>query len=374
MSGPTELVGRLVFEESVVGGRLRIEDDVIAADEVDEAIVDGPFLAPGFVDVHVHGWGGHDAMGDTDALAGMARALARHGVTSFLPTAASAPLETLTAFTARVRDWRPVAPSDGADPLGANLEGPFLSEARKGAHDPRFLREPTSVTADELAALVDGIRLITIAPERPGALELIADLRARGIRVSMGHSASTLEEAQAGYAAGGSTTTHLFNAMVGLLHHGPGLAAAALLDDEAFVELIADGHHVHPALWPIIRRVKPRDRLLLVSDALSLAGTDVGRVRMGDTEIEVVDGRVVLAGTKTLAGSTIALDDAVRHLVANGASLPEAVLAASTNPLQMLGQADRGRLAVGQRADLVALDQGLVVRRVWLGGRELALG
>jgi N-acetylglucosamine-6-phosphate deacetylase len=374
MSGPTELVGRLVFEESVVGGRLTIEDDVIAAVEVDEAVVDGPFLAPGFVDVHVHGWGGHDAMGDTDALAGMARALARRGVTSFLPTAASAPLETLTAFTARVRDWRPVARADGAEPLGANLEGPFLSEARKGAHDPRFLREPTSVTADELAALVDGIRLITIAPERPGALELIADLRARGIRVSMGHSASTLEEAQAGYAAGGSTTTHLFNAMVGLLHHGPGLAAAALLDDEVFVELIADGHHVHPALWPIIRRVKPRDRLLLVSDALSLAGTDVGRVRMGDTEIEVVDGRVVLAGTKTLAGSTIALDDAVRHLVANGASLPEAVLAASTNPLQMLGQADRGRLAVGQRADLVALDQGLVVRRVWLGGRELALG
>jgi N-acetylglucosamine-6-phosphate deacetylase len=374
MSARTELVGRLVFEESIVGGRLTIEDDVIAAVEVDEAIVDGPFLAPGFVDVHVHGWGGHDAMGDTDALAGMARALARHGVTSFLPTAASAPLETLTAFTARVRDWRPVAPADGAAPLGANLEGPFLSEARKGAHDPRFLREPTSVTADELAALVDGIRLITIAPERPGAIELIADLRARGIRVSMGHSASTLEEAQAGYAAGGSTTTHLFNAMVGLLHHGPGLAAAALLDDEAFVELIADGHHVHPALWPIIRRVKPRDRLLLVSDALSLAGTDVGRVRMGDTEIEVVDGRVVLAGSKTLAGSTIALDDAVRHLVANGASLPEAVLAASTNPLEMLGQADRGRLAVGQRADLVALDQGLVVRRVWLGGRELTLG
>ena len=118
----------------------------------------------------------------------------------------------------------------------------------------------------------------------------------------MGHSAATLDEAQAGYAAGGTTTTHLFNAMVGLDHRAPCLAAAALLDDDAYVELIADGHHVHPALWRIIHRVKPRDRVMLISDALSLAGTGGGRVTMGETVMEVVDGRVVMAGTTTLAG------------------------------------------------------------------------
>jgi N-acetylglucosamine-6-phosphate deacetylase len=363
VTGRTELVGRLVIDDRIVAGRLAIADGMIVGVDVDgdeaSGTQDATTYAPGFVDVHVHGWGGHDAMGDPAALDGMARALARRGVTSFLPTAASAPLETLTAFTDRVRAWRPSAPDDGAEPLGANLEGPFLAQARKGAHDPRYLRDPGSVTPDQLARLVDGIALITVAPERPGALELITDLRARGIRVSMGHSAAT---------------THLFNAMVGLDHRAPGLAATALLDDDAYVELIADGYHVHPALWRLIHRVKPRDRVMLVSDALSLAGTGVGRVRMGDTEMEVIDGRVVMAGTTTLAGSIIALDDAVRNLVAAGIPLADAVAAASTNPLAMLGVGDRGRLAVGQRADIVALDADLGVRGVWRAGRAIDLG
>jgi N-acetylglucosamine-6-phosphate deacetylase len=378
VTGRTELVGRLVIDDRIVAGRLAIADGMIVGVDVDgdeaSGTQDATTYAPGFVDVHVHGWGGHDAMGDPAALDGMARALARRGVTSFLPTAASAPLETLTAFTDRVRAWRPSAPDDGAEPLGANLEGPFLAQARKGAHDPRYLRDPGSVTPDQLARLVDGIALITVAPERPGALELITDLRARGIRVSMGHSAATLDESAAGYAAGGSTTTHLFNAMVGLDHRAPGLAATALLDDDAYVELIADGYHVHPALWRLIHRVKPRDRVMLVSDALSLAGTGVGRVRMGATEMEVIDGRVVMAGTTTLAGSIIALDDAVRNLVAAGIPLADAVAAASTNPLAMLGVGDRGRLAVGQRADIVALDADLGVRGVWRAGRAIDLG
>jgi N-acetylglucosamine-6-phosphate deacetylase len=374
MTDRIELVGRLVLDEGVVGGRLTLVDGYIETVDRDASIVDGPYLAPGFVDVHVHGWGGHDALTDTAALEGMARALARRGVTAFLPTAASAPLETLTAFTERVREWRPAAPADGAEPLGANLEGPFLSQARKGAHDPRYLRQPADVLADDLARLVEGIRLITIAPELPGALELIADLRARGIRVSLGHSAATFDEARAGYAAGASTTTHLFNAMVGLDHRAPGLAAAALLNDDAYTELIADGHHVHPALWSIAARVKPRGRLLLVSDALAVAGTAITRFRMGDTELEVVDGRVVVAGTTTLAGSIIALDDAVRNLVAAGFAVPDALAAAGTNPLAMLGIQDRGRLAVGQRADLVALNADLRVKVVWLAGRELDLG
>ena len=156
--------------------------------------------------------------------------------------------------------------------------------------------------------------------------------------------------------------------MSGVDHRAPGLAVTALLDDRAYVELIADGVHVDPALWPLVTRLKPVERLVLVSDALPLAGMGDGRGRLGPLEIEVVGERATLAGTTTLAGSVIALDSAVRNLVASGASVPAAVAAASRNPLDLLGVADRGRIAVGQRADLVELDADLTVGRVMRGG------
>jgi len=364
--------GRLILDDRVASGRLTIEDGRIAAvDPDDEAApaADGPYLAPGFVDVHVHGWGGHDAMGDQASLDGMARALLRRGVTSFLPTAVTAPLGELAAFAERVRTWLPQAPADGAEPLGFNLEGPFLAAARRGAHDPIHLLAPAATPATTLEPLTDGLRLLTIAPELPGATELIRWLRARGAVVSIGHSAATVDEAQAGYAAGATSTTHLFNAMSGLDHRAPGVAAAALLDDAVYVELIADGIHVDPALWPLITRLKPPDRLLLVSDAIALAGTGDGRGRLGGLDVEVVGERVTLAGTSTLAGSVIVLDSAVRNLAASGVPLPAAVAAASRNPLALLGISDRGRIAAGQRADLVELDHDLAVRRVMRAGR-----
>jgi N-acetylglucosamine-6-phosphate deacetylase len=364
-----DVAGRLVFDDRIEEGRIVIDGGLIAAIEPADVPDSAPYISPGFVDVHVHGWGGHDAMGDAVALDGMARALLAHGVTSFLPTAVTAPLDDLAEFAERVRGWITAAPANGADPLGFNLEGPFLSNARRGAHDPTFLRDPADTDDSAIQPLIDGLRLITIAPERPGALELIASLRARGVAVSMGHSAATLSEARAGYTAGGTTTTHLFNAMTGVEHRAPGLAVAALLDDTAYVELIADGEHVDPAVWELIRRLKPADRLVLVSDALSLAGTGDGRAFVGTLEVEIVGGRVTLAGTTTLAGSVIALDTAVRNFVASGASLPDAVAAASRNPLAMLGVTDRGRLEIGQRADLVELDDGLHVRRVLRDGQ-----
>ena len=383
MSDRLVLEGRLVLDDRVARGRLVVVDGLIdavetdgtpASDEASESNDNVPYLAPGFVDVHVHGWGGHDAMGDLAALDGMARALLRHGVTSFLPTGYTAPLPTLVAFAERVRGWIPAAPADGADPLGFNLEGPFLAEARKGAHDAALLRDPADVDPSDIEPLLDGLRLMTVAPERPGALALIERLAARGIRVSMGHSAADIEAAEAGYAAGGSSTTHLFNAMTGVDHRAPGLAVTALGDDDVFVELIADGEHVHRALWPLITRMKGPDRLLLVSDAISLAGTGDGRATIGGLAVEVVGRRVTLVGTPTLAGSVIALDDAVRNLVASGVPLPAAVAAASRNPLAMLGVSDRGRLAVGQRADIVELGADLGVRRVLRGGHMLEGG
>ena len=367
------VTGRLVLDDRVAPGRVSIDDGLITAVDVDATGVpeDAAYIAPGLVDVHVHGWGGHDAMGDRDALDGMARALLRRGVTSFLPTAVTAPLDDLTAFAERVRSWMPSAPGDGAEPLGFNLEGPFLADARRGAHDQTQLRAPADVSPETIETLTDGLRLLTVAPELAGATDLIGALSRAGVAVSLGHSAALVDEARKAFAAGASSTTHLFNAMSGFEHRSPGLAVAALLEDDAYVELIADGIHVNPALWELITRLKPVDRLLLVSDAVPLAGTGDGRGRIGSLSVDVDGWRCTVVGTDTLAGSVIALDTAVRNVVATGVPLPAAVAAASRNPLALLGITDRGRIAVGQRADLVELDDGLVVHRVMRRGTSI---
>jgi N-acetylglucosamine-6-phosphate deacetylase len=375
VTGRGEVVGRLVIGDRIAPGRIVVDDGLIV--RVDEEDVSrpaddtGPFVAPGFVDLHVHGWGGHDAMGGRGALDGMARALLRRGVTSFLPTAVTAPLPSLATFAGEVRAWTPTAPSDGAEPLGYNLEGPFLAAARKGAHDSEQFLAPAALADGAIDGLLDGLRVITIAPELPGALDLIERLAGSGVVVSLGHSAATFDEARRGYAAGARSTTHLFNAMSGLEHRGPGLALAALLDDAVAVELIADGFHVDEGMWPLVARVKPPRRLLLVSDALAMAGTSAGRGRIGGLAVEVDGERAVLAGTSTLAGSVIGLDTAVRNLAVALAALGLAVAAASSNPLDLLGITDRGRLAAGQRADLVELGDDLRLRRVMRGGAWL---
>jgi N-acetylglucosamine-6-phosphate deacetylase len=378
MTTRSDIRGRLVLDDRVAVGRLAIEDGWIAAVDIeDEWPADGvdlPFIAPGFVDVHVHGWGGHDVMGSADDLDGMARALLRRGVTSFLPTGVTSPLPVLHAWADRVRAWIPAAPANGADPLGFNLEGPFLSHAKKGAHNPTLLLNPADVPWSDIEPLIDGLTVITIAPEIPGGLELIRRLTSLGVRISIGHSGADLAGAIAGYDSGGTTTTHLFNGMTGIDHRAPGVAVAALIRDDVWVELIADGHHVDPALWRIIERTKPADRLMLISDALSMAGMGDGKLTISGLEIEVRDGRCTLAdGSGTLAGSVIALDTAVRNVVRSGTTLPAAVAAASRNPLAMLGITDRGRLALGQRADVVELDGELAVRRVMRGGAWFGL-
>ena len=364
-----ELLGRIVRDKGVLPGRLAIEDGLIAAITPDPAGASRRYLAPGFIDLHVHGWGGHDAMGGRQALDGMAAALARHGVTSFLPTAVTAPLHALHHFANDVRSWE--AAATGAQPLGFNLEGPFLAPGRRGAHAAQHLRVPADVPGGELEPLLDGLRLTTVAPELDGALELIGWLVDRGVVVSLGHSEATIDEARAGYSAGASSTTHLFNAMSGLGHRSPGLAGAALADDAVAVELIADDIHVDPAVYQLVARTKPTTKLLLVSDALALAGTPDGRSRLGDLDVELRAGRATLAGSDVLAGSVIALDAAVRNLVSARIGLTDAIAAASRNPAQLLGLEDRGRIEVGLRADLVELDDELAVSRVWVEGQPV---
>jgi N-acetylglucosamine-6-phosphate deacetylase len=372
----TQMVrGRLVLDDRVASGAVAVADGLITDIDLDAQDIadDAPFISPGFVDVHVHGWGGHDAMGGHAALDGMSRALLRHGVTTFLPTAVTAPIDRLAEFAEQVRAWTPIAPDDGAQPLGFNLEGPFLAPTRRGAHDPAFLRTPADVARHDVEPLTHQLGLITVAPELPGALDLIGWLSARGVAVSVGHSAATFEQARAGYSAGARSTTHLFNAMTGIDHRAPGVAVAALLDEAVFTELIADGVHVDRAVWPLITRLKGPDRLILVSDAISLAGTGDGRGHIGTLEVVAAGDRVTLAGSSTLAGSVLSLDVAVGNLVDTGVPLPNAVAAASRNPLALLGVTDRGRIAPGQRADLIELAPDLSVTRVMRAGQWLKI-
>jgi len=369
MSGDGPVRGRLVLEDRVEPGRVTLEGDRIAALEPDPREASGPWIMPGFVDVHVHGWGGHDAMRSEFSLDGMSRALLRRGVTSFLPTAVTAPLEVLRAFAERVRAWIPVAPDDGAAALGFNLEGPFISSQRVGAQNPAFLQAAANVAFEDLEPLLGGFRLTTIAPETPGAIDLIRWLTARGVVSSLGHSVATAAEAQAGYDAGARSTTHVFNAMSGVHQHAPGLAAVALARDDVYAELVADGHHVDRVLWPLILRTKPSDRLILVSDGIELAGTPQRHGFLGGLEVEVLVDRCTLVSNGALAGSVIALDTSVRNLALFGVDLPRIAAAASANPLALIGADDRGRIAPGLRADLVELDEVFNVRRVMRGGR-----
>jgi N-acetylglucosamine-6-phosphate deacetylase len=367
--------GRLVLAGEVVHGSIEIEDGLIVDVRGDDGAPSGPYLAPGYVDVHVHGWGGYDAMGGPEALDGMARALLRRGVTSFCPTAVTAPLPSLVTFAEDVRAWSRHAPEDGAAPIGFNLEGPCISYEKKGAQNAAHIQAPADVLPG-IEPLLEGMRIMTVAPEREGALELIARLSAEGVVPSIGHSAATAAEAAAGYRAGGRTTTHLFNGMSGVDQHAPGLAAVALADDGAYVELVADGLHVDRALWPLIVRTKPRDRLILVSDAIQLAGTGEGRFTLvgegrftlGGLEVEVRDGACRLVSDGRLAGSVVAIDTEVRNLVRAGVPLPDAVQAGSANALELLGVRDRGRIAPGLAADLVELDDDLQVLRVMRRG------
>lgn len=196
------LVGQAVLDDRVLAARIEVAGGVIQAMDEDGTGADGPYLCPGFVDVHVHGWGGHDAMGDQSALDGMARALLRHGVSSFLPTAVTSPLERLAAFAERVRAWMPAAPDDGAQPLGFNIEGPCISPEKKGAQNEAFIKLPSAVDRSALEPMLDGLRITTVAPERAGALELIGWLTNAGVNVSLGHSNATTEEAVRGYETG----------------------------------------------------------------------------------------------------------------------------------------------------------------------------
>ncbi len=317
------------------------------------------WILPGPIDLQVNGAGRLKVADATpDKIVSLARRLAREGTTAFLATVITAPLERIEAADRAIAAAREDQDEgDGAAILGMHLEGPFISPARRGAH-PRSTLKPSGDALRRVMRL-RSLRLITLAPELPGARAAIRALVRRGIVVSLGHSEATLEQAQAAIRWGARMGTHLFDAMRPMHHREPGLAAA-LIGSEAYVAVIPDGVHVHPAMLRIAVRARSASGIILTTDRAPLTGG----IRARGGAARLADGR--------LAGSIITMIDGIRLMVERvGVSPGEAALMAATNPAVLLALKDRGRVESGSRADLIVLDRELKLKAVYIGGREL---
>ena len=333
-------------------------------------------LAPGFIDIHIHGGGGHDVMeSDPEALPAVEALIAKHGVCSYFPTTVTAPLEgtlrSLDQLARAIETGNESRSAVGARPLGIHLEGPFISHDRRGVHPPADLLPPTMSAFERFWEAARGqIRLMTIAPELPGALEVIAAAAARGICVSLGHSDADYETTRAAIDAGASHATHTFNAMRPLSHRDPGIVGAVLTDDRISADIIADGIHLDPAIVKLFLQSKGPDKAVLISDATAATGMPDGRYRLGALEVEVNDGKCLSNGR--LAGSVLTLDRAVRNGMHFAEwSLSAMVRAVTINPARITKAKGVGVLQTGSRADFVVLNRAGDVKRTVIGGKGL---
>jgi N-acetylglucosamine-6-phosphate deacetylase len=343
-----------------------------------ERVVEFPLatLAPAFLDVHTHGAAGHDAMEATpEALDAISAFLAAHGTGSFLATTVTAPLDaTLSALTRLAKLIEKQTADGHARAIGIHLEGPFLSHIKRGAHPPEYLLAPDIAIFDRLYDAAEGhVRLMTLAPELPGAPELAAHATERGVRVSLGHSNATAAETRAGIAAGAVSATHTFNAMRTIDNREAGILGTVLTDDSLFAELICDGIHVAPELVRLWWRAKGAGRGILITDAMSAAGMPDGDYQLGGMTVNVTGGRAVLPGG-ILAGSVLTLDRGLANLIAfTGAKLEDALRLATANPAAMLGlEAESHTLLAGAAANLIAVDQTGKLAASVVGGKLLS--
>jgi len=348
-------------------------------------------IAPGYVDLHIHGSAGYDVMDDTaEALPAIEQLLARHGVTSYFPTTVTASMDRTLRALERLADAIEASerdrerdrdqaherrPADGkrrALPLGIHLEGPFISHARRGVHPPEDLLAPTLALFERFWQAARGrIRMMTIAPELEGAPEVIAEAARRGVCVSLGHSDADFAAAERGIAAGAHHATHAFNAMRPLDHRSPGILGAVLTDRRVSADIIADGVHLDPAIVKLVADAKGPEQTVLITDAISATGMPDGRYRLGSFEVDVRDGKCTVHGK--LAGSVLTMDRAVHNLARfAGWDLPQAVAAASKNPARVARVANKGVLAAGADADFVVLTPEGEVLRTFIGGVECA--
>jgi len=313
----------------------------------------GYIVAPGFIDVHIHGYGRHDTMeGSLEAISLIAQGLAKRGVTSFLPTAMAASIDKLKSILSITPGLKDV---EGAKPLGFHLEGPFLSPKRPGAMNPQSFEEPS---VDKAAELLNAgkIVMMTIAPELKGNLEVIEFLHSKGVNLSLGHTATDYETTQKAFVKGATSITHFFNAMAPFHHREPGLIGAGVLFP-FYLQFIGDGVHTHKATIKIVSQLF-KDRLVLITDAIMAAGLgEPGKYELGDFAI-IVDETSARLEDGTLAGSILTMDRGVRNLIEfGGLTLSEALACASTNPAKSIGLEDRGSIKEGYFADLSILNK-----------------
>jgi N-acetylglucosamine-6-phosphate deacetylase len=360
--------------------RITVEDGVIADITSGEGNADHSFpeatLVPSYVNIHVHGSAGHDVMeGTSEALQIVGASLASHGVGAYYPTTVTSTSdETLRALDmiATVIERGPQAAS--AVPLGIHLEGPFLSAAKRGVHPAALLVAPSINLFDRFWQAARGhIRIMTIAPELPNALELIEHAKKLEVVLSLGHSNATLPEAAAGFTAGARSATHTFNAMRPLDHRDPGITAYVLDNNALFAELICDGIHVDPAMVRLFHKGKGSETAILVTDGMSATGMPEGRYLLGEVEGEVANGRCTSAGSPgVLAGSVLTMDKAVRNFSEfTGASLAVSAQMASRNPSKLMGLEAWGSLDLGRQANIVVLSPEGKILQSFRAGKPL---
>ncbi|MEU7676305.1 N-acetylglucosamine-6-phosphate deacetylase [Micromonospora taraxaci] len=359
--------GRVVTPTGVIRqGCVEWDGDRITAVAEYPTVRDGHWIVPGFVDMHTHGGGGHTfTTGDADEARAAADFHLAHGTTTVLASLVSAPFELMRSAT---EAFTPLV-EEGVL-AGVHFEGPYLSASRCGAQNPEYLRDPSTDELTELIKLGRGaVRMVTLAPERDGALEAIRLLASQRVVAAVGHTDATYEQTQAAVAAGASVGTHLFNGMRPVHHREPGPVVALLDAPTVICELIADGVHLHDGMLTYVAATAGPDRAALITDAMAAAGMADGEYELGGQAVTVTDGVARLARDGAIAGSTLTMDAALRHAVSAGIPIADAARMVATTPARAIGLGDRvGALQVGLRADLVVLDDDLNVVRVLRGG------
>ena len=367
------LENKAIFIEKGKIIEIKDEKEINTATLMEAEIIEAQdkFVVPGYIDIHLHGGGGYDFMdGNYQAIQQIALTHVRFGTTSLLSTTMTATEGQIIQSLKSIREAK-LKGTGGAEILGVNLEGPYINPEKKGAQKEEDIREPSIEEFTKFKqASGDLIRLVTIAPEIPGAIDFIKYLYKQGIIASVGHTNATYVQTQAGIQAGLSHVTHTFNAMRELHHREPGVVGAALTSPELTVEVIADGIHIHPIVLKILTKIKEGEKVVLITDAMRAAGLKEGTYDLGGQEVIVTKGQARLKD-ETLAGSVLTMDKAVKNMVNKiGIQLPKAIQMASFNPARSIGIDDKkGSLEPGKDADIVILNKNLETELTIVAGK-----
>lgn len=330
-------------------------------------------VAPGFVDTHIHGFGGADIMDlDVDAVETISKGITSNGVTSYLATTLTSSKESLDEACRIIGENADKLP--GAKIAGIFLEGPFFSELHKGAQNPAYMSDPKIDYLAHWQELAKGlVRKIAIAPERDGALEFIDYAKEHGIYVALAHTDAKYDQCVEAVKHGANIFIHTFNGMRGIHHREPGTAGAALTIEDVFAEMICDGYHIHPAIAKLIKQARGTDEVLLITDCMRGGGLPEGKSSLGEFEVEIKDGAARLASDGSLAGSVLNLNQAVKNIVDWGVATPaEAIKMASEVPANSVGLGDQyGQIAAGRDADFVVMNKDFDVKATYINGEKV---